>query len=708
MSFTSSTYDEAAVNIDNDLSMSTTHEEEHFGVTVQSNESKLELINHKIDKLAEITTKNMTRSLELMEKFSKRLEDMENRFASLPYAIVTTPPTSNFSLEINDASAKSSEKSEKSEKSSSEKSKEIKENEAEKSSKKTESEDKLNKLSSKRSLTNGIHLPPIPEEIPDGPKKIYVSYKVNLISEINAILSTFLIDAKVFFTWTDEAVIGQTKLKDDEYFGNKKYFDPQIIVTNGHDLKDPPARSVKITNPETGEVKVTVHYVGSVYMTSMNLHLFPFDCQNLQLQLKPYKLPIEDVIFIPRPSSDCCIEHHVSHEWNLSGHCMKVYQTDPATSTVGKKYSTIFITVLTQRKSNWFIANIFLPSFILLLLSWLVYTVNPTDLGDRNELALATLMALIANKYVVADQLPKVDYRTMVDVYLDGIFVLQALTAFSNPYIANFQNVPIQGNYFFLKAAECVANEVCVAAPHILWEPKRWFMTLYFDTLNLQFFFLQLILGLTLHVWMGVNLYEHDLDVEEWTNAAQEASKESVSDGEEAPFSPGLPRYDSTMELGYDFIASDMLPTETSPLHQFASSNSSLLHRASTTDTASSSTRKSFFPGGDTPKHSTPSGNPSTPGSTTSGVRRLQNVVKRRNTIDRFLGHETTLYIKSLLPTLVNKDQEHFKNFGAHALAAFVVDKTLLEEKKYIKNMRNLRFSIQNNIVSCSHFVVDA
>jgi len=80
---------------------------------------------------------------------------------------------------------------------------------------------------------------------------------------------------------------------------------------------------------------------------------------------------------------------------------MKVYETDPRASTTQKVYSTIFITVLTQRKSNWFIANIFLPSFILLLLSWLVYTVEPQNLGDRNELALATLMALIANKLVV-------------------------------------------------------------------------------------------------------------------------------------------------------------------------------------------------------------------------------------------------------------------------------------------------------------------
>ena len=82
------------------------------------------------------------------------------------------------------------------------------------------------------------------------------------------------------------------------------------------------------------------------------------------------------------------------------GHSMRVYSTDPVNSSVGKIYSTLYITILTQRRPNWFIANIFIPVFLLLLLSWMVYFMDAKDLGDRNELAIATLMALIANKLV--------------------------------------------------------------------------------------------------------------------------------------------------------------------------------------------------------------------------------------------------------------------------------------------------------------------
>jgi hypothetical protein len=52
---------------------------------------------------------------------------------------------------------------------------------------------------------------------------------------------------------------------------------------------------------------------------------------------------------------------------------MKTFVTDPAASSTGKSYSTIYVTILTKRRAGWFIANIFLPSLLLLLASWLTF-----------------------------------------------------------------------------------------------------------------------------------------------------------------------------------------------------------------------------------------------------------------------------------------------------------------------------------------------
>jgi hypothetical protein len=637
-------------------------------------QKSFQLLSKKVDKIGDVASKNMLKSVELMETFTKRLEAIETRLLSSPgiinqdkatigYAVTPAKSESSKDLKSPWKDLKKTDSSKKSD------SKTVTPSES--SSKKSSTDSSKKQLSLKLPIaTEAIAIEPAVPVVKE-PKKIYVSYKINLISEINAILSTFLIDVKIFFTWTDEALIGVKKINDEEYFGNKKYFDPQIFVTNGHDLNEK-SKTIKITNEETGEVKLTVHYVGSVYMTSMNLRLFPFDCQNLQLQLKPYKLPIEDVIFAQRPSADSCIEHHVSHEWNLSGHCMKVYKTDPLTSSVGKQYSTVFITVLTQRKSNWFTANIFIPSFILLLLSWLVYTIDPVNIGNRNELALATLTALIANKYVVADQLPKVDYRTMVDFYLDGIFLLQGLTTVSNSYIAHFQNVPAVNHYFFWKsAAKCVAaaGVTCVKPPSLIFNPIGWLITLYFDTLNIQFFMLQLVLGLGLHIWMGVTLYDHSLDVEKWIQDANDENDLNATlteDGIPAPSGKKVLSLDAlTSEPGAD-NSGGQSPMNTEGDMTARGRKTSRLDLMSPTGQRGSR-RSSFAP-----------------------------------TPESLISHEKILALKSWFPSLVSKDESHFTKFGASTLAAFIGDrdKTLLEEKAYIKKSRSLKRELTSNIVS--------
>lgn len=44
----------------------------------------------------------------------------------------------------------------------------------------------------------------------------------------------------------------------------------------------------EITIPK-GEVKCSKHYKGTVFLTSMDLRLFPFDCQNLQVTSSVYR-----------------------------------------------------------------------------------------------------------------------------------------------------------------------------------------------------------------------------------------------------------------------------------------------------------------------------------------------------------------------------------------------------------------------------------
>jgi hypothetical protein len=149
-------------------------------------------------------------------------------------------------------------------------------------------------------------------------REVGIAYKVNCVSDISEVSCTFVVDMKVFFSWKDDKLIGRKNGASINYEEEKGLFDPDIVVTNEHDL-NLESSVTKLTDPETGEVKRTNSYKGTVFLLSMNLKSFPFDCQNLQICFKPYKLPIESVKIVPKPATESALDHPVIHEWNVQG-----------------------------------------------------------------------------------------------------------------------------------------------------------------------------------------------------------------------------------------------------------------------------------------------------------------------------------------------------------------------------------------------------
>ena len=122
------------------------------------------------------------------------------------------------------------------------------------------------------------------EKEPSEPKILELSYKVNCISDVDPVSCTFSIDIKVFMYWDDPKLIGRAK-GDVDYTVEKGLFEPDIIVTNDHDLSEVEKdQNTKVVDSKKGSVKRTMHYKGTVFLGSMDLALFPFDCQNLQVR----------------------------------------------------------------------------------------------------------------------------------------------------------------------------------------------------------------------------------------------------------------------------------------------------------------------------------------------------------------------------------------------------------------------------------------
>jgi hypothetical protein len=66
---------------------------------------------------------------------------------------------------------------------------------------------------------------------------------------------------------------------------------------------------------------------------------------------------------------------------------MKAFETDREASSTKKAYSTMYITVLVQRQSGWFVSNVFLLIWLLLLYDWFSFLLPPvrTNTDETGE-----------------------------------------------------------------------------------------------------------------------------------------------------------------------------------------------------------------------------------------------------------------------------------------------------------------------------------
>jgi hypothetical protein len=274
------------------------------------------------------------------------------------------------------------------------------------------------------------------------PKIVSISVKIYSISDINCIEVTFQVSIKLFLRWEDPKLIGHKvgRVKPGIEPGEYEIpglFNPDIQIANEFELHET-SRDLRVIDSKTGKVKLSVSYRGKLFMMEMGLKYFPFDAQNLQIILKPHKLDETNVILKYSPDESAS-DFHPVHEWRFVGFCAKHYRTDPNTSTVGKIYSSLHVVICVQRESGWFVNNILIPTFILTMVSWATFGLYPTgEYAVRMDSAVGTILATVANKFVVADSLPKVPYRSLVDIYLDVSFLCQVIAVFATILVSMY------------------------------------------------------------------------------------------------------------------------------------------------------------------------------------------------------------------------------------------------------------------------------
>ncbi|KAK6009812.1 Cation transporter family protein [Ostertagia ostertagi] len=195
----------------------------------------------------------------------------------------------------------------------------------------------------------------------------------------------------------------------------------------------------------------------------MYLHKYPMDEQKCRLLLASYAFTTDDIVY--RWEEQNPIQYHVQLNTSLPNFSLASAEIgDCTSSTTTGEYSCIQTMFTMKRMFRFYVAQIYLPSTLLVVVSWVSFWLERTAVPARVTLGVTTLLTMTTQLYGYAfrrlpinNSLPPVSYIKAVDVWIGTClaFIFAAVVEFA---IVSYCAAPKHGPSHH-KECLCAARE---------------------------------------------------------------------------------------------------------------------------------------------------------------------------------------------------------------------------------------------------------
>ncbi len=207
---------------------------------------------------------------------------------------------------------------------------------------------------------------------------------------------------------------------DIDYYLYEKWrpapgFTPQTEIVNELSRQDFPNFDLVEVKNGYCERSRRLH---STLRVDYDLRRFPFDRQNLLLVLSDAEYDATRLVYTNRPTV-ADIDAHVLSQvsgWRIPAAVGYVRDARKFTGEEGSPlydYATFSIPVV--RRTVFHAIKYFLPLFLIVVVGFSVFWIEPDDLNTQVSIGVTCLLAAIAFQYAESSSLPEVAYLTLAD-----------------------------------------------------------------------------------------------------------------------------------------------------------------------------------------------------------------------------------------------------------------------------------------------------
>ena len=249
------------------------------------------------------------------------------------------------------------------------------------------------------------------------PTEIQVVGVILDVDKIDSTEQSFTLNFYSVYRWTDPRLAheGDGGITRDI----SEIWNPRLTILNTQKHWANTNGEAEIS-PE-GVVTYRWHLFGS-FSQPMGLHEFPHDSHVFKVPIVAAGYRPDEVRLVSHPQVDSFIAGNLSvADWkisNMQGHTLDV------TLANDLKLPGFVFSFEGKRLVHHYVIKTIIPLSLIVMMSWVVFWINPELAANRLSVAVTTVLTLIAFYIALSTQMPKIPYLTNLDKFLSVSTVL--------------------------------------------------------------------------------------------------------------------------------------------------------------------------------------------------------------------------------------------------------------------------------------------
>jgi len=279
----------------------------------------------------------------------------------------------------------------------------------------------------------------------EGPTVVKAAFHLQNIDEIDDEAETLQFTGVFTLTWQDKRQAfdpdkegGQEKIYQGGYQFDEisPAWYPQVVLENVSDMYEKHGVLLRVQPDGTSTL---IEKVNAIAEVNLKLTHYPFDSQRLEVVFEVLGFDSSEVVFEAEPGPiDASRKKMQISQWQLADiSSATAEKIAPYAGNLGAT-STYAVYLEVQRKPFYIIRLVVIPLTLIVLLSWSVFWMERSSLGDRINISFVGILTAVAYQNVLGDVLPHISYFTWLNAFVNLSFLVMCASIVENLIVGTY------------------------------------------------------------------------------------------------------------------------------------------------------------------------------------------------------------------------------------------------------------------------------